>query len=171
MNKGVAITGMGIISAIGNNVAENYDALINEKKGITRVDHIETIQREEIMVGEIKFTNDELIAQLNLSPENNYSRTAMLGVIAAKEAIADAGINDIKKFKTGIVSGTSVGGMDMTEKYYYQYLTEKEPQKYIETELNTTITVKISSQDHIRNSGNTIVVGFMLDKEKLDILN
>ena len=33
MSKGVAITGMGIISAIGNNVAENYEALIAEKKG------------------------------------------------------------------------------------------------------------------------------------------
>ena len=112
MSKGVAITGMGIISAIGNNVAENYDALINERKGITRVDNVETIQRDEIMVGEVKFTNDELIAQLNLPPENNYSRTAMLGVIAAKEAIASAGITDIKKYKTGIVSGTSVGGME-----------------------------------------------------------
>ena len=48
---------------------------------------------------------------------------------------------------------------------------DTETKKYIETELNTTITVKILSQDHIRNSGNTIVVGFMLDKEKLDILN
>ena len=184
MNKGVAITGMGIISAIGNNVAENYDALINEKKGITRVDHIETIQREEIMVGEIKFTNDELIAQLNLSPENNYSRTAMLGVIAAKEAIADAGINDIKKFKTGIVSGTSVGGMDMTEKYYYQYLTEKEPQKYIESHHAGDSTQKIAEQLGIEESlvttistacssaANAIMLGARLIKSgKLDPLD
>lgn len=99
MSKGIAITGMGIISAIGNNVAENYDALINEKKGITRVDNVETIQRDEIMVGEVKFTNDELIAQLKLPSSNNYSRTAMLGAIAAKEAIADAGITDIKNTK------------------------------------------------------------------------
>jgi 3-oxoacyl-[acyl-carrier-protein] synthase-1 len=181
MSKGVAITGMGIISAIGNNVAENYDALINERKGITRVDNVETIQRDEIMVGEVKFTNDELIAQLNLPPENNYSRTAMLGVIAAKEAIADAGITDIKKYKTGIVSGTSVGGMDMTEKYYYEYLTEKEPQKYIESHHAGDSTQKIAEQLGIEQSlvttistacssaANAIMLGARLIKSgKLD---
>lgn len=157
MSKGVAITGMGIISAIGNNVAENFDALINQKKGITRVDNIKTIQREEIMVGEIKFTNDELIAQLGLPPENNFSRTAMLGVIAAKEAIAQAGITDIKKYKTGIVSGTSVGGMDMTEKYYYEYLTEKEPQKYIESHHAGDSTQKIAEQLGIEESFVTTI--------------
>lgn len=152
MSKGVAITGMGIISAIGNNVPENYEALINEKKGITRVDNIETIQRDEIMVGEVKFTNHQLITQLNLPPENNYSRTAMLGVTAAKEAMAQAGITDIKKYKTGIVSGTSVGGMDMTEKYYYEYLTEKEPQKYIESHHAGDSTQKIAEQLGIEES-------------------
>ena len=181
MSKGVAITGMGIISAIGNNVAENYDALINQRKGITRVDNVETIQRDEIMVGEVKFTNNELIAQLNLPPENNYSRTAMLGVIAAKEAIADAGITDIKKYKTGIVSGTSVGGMDMTEKYYYEYLTEKEPQKYIESHHAGDSTQKIAEQLGIEESlvttistacssaANAIMLGARLIKSgKLD---
>ncbi len=181
MNKGVAITGMGVISAIGNNVAENYDALINEKKGITRVDNIETIQRDEIMVGEIKHTNAELIAQLNLPPENNYSRTAMLGVIAAKEAINSAHITNIKKYKTGIVSGTSVGGMDMTEKYYYEYLTEKEPQKYIESHHAGDSTQKIAEQLGIEESlvttistacssaANAIMLGARLIKSgKLD---
>ncbi len=181
MSKGVAITGMGIISAIGNNVAENFEALINGKKGITRVDNVETVQRSEIMVGEVKFTNDELIAQLNLPSENNYSRTAMLGAIAAKEAFADAGITDIKKYKTGIVSGTSVGGMDMTEKYYYEYLTEKEHQKYIESHHAGDSTQKIAEQLGIEESlvttistacssaANAIMLGARLIKSgKLD---
>jgi 3-oxoacyl-[acyl-carrier-protein] synthase-1 len=133
------------------------------------------------MVGEVKFTNNELIAQLNLPPENNYSRTAMLGVIAAKEAIADAGITDIKKYKTGIVSGTSVGGMDMTEKYYYEYLTEKEPQKYIESHHAGDSTQKIAEQLGIEESlvttistacssaANAIMLGARLIKSgKLD---
>lgn len=157
MSKGVAITGMGIISAIGNNVAENYDALINERKGITRVDNIKTIQRSEIMVGEVKFTNDELIAQLNLPKSNNFSRTAMLGAIAAKEAFANSGIKDVKKHKTGIVSGTSVGGMDMTEKYYYEYLTEKEHQKYVESHHAGDSTQKIAEQLGIEESFVTTI--------------
>ncbi len=157
MSKGVAITGMGIISAIGNNVAENYEALITEKKGISRVDNIDTVQRTEIMVGEVKYTNDELVAMLNLPADNNYSRTAILGAIAAKEAIANAGITDIKKYKTGIVSGTSVGGMDMTEKYYYEYLTEKAPQKYIESHHAGDSSQKIAEQLGIEESFVTTI--------------
>ena len=152
MSKSVAITGMGIISSIGNNVAENYHALIHKKHGISRVDNLETIHRDEIMVGEVKLTNDELIAQLNLGPENNYSRTALLGAIAAREAIADSGISDIKKYRTGLVSGTSVGGMDMTEKYYYEYLVEKSLQKYIESHHAGDSTNKIAQQLGIEES-------------------
>lgn len=181
MSKGVAITGMGIISAIGNNVAENYNALINEKRGISRVENIETIHRNEIMVGEVKFSNDELISQLSLPSENNYSRTALLGAIAAKEAIVNAGITDIKKYKTGIISGTTVGGMDMTEKYYYEYLTEKPLQKYIESHHAGDSTQKVAAQLGIEESlvttistacssaANAIMLGARLIKSgKLD---
>lgn len=181
MNKGVAITGMGIISAIGNNTQENFHALTHAKHGISRVDLIDTIQREEIMVGEVKFSNNQLIEQLGLPPSNNYSRTALLGAIAAKEAVADAGIVDIKKYKTGIVSGTSVGGMDKTEKYYYEYLTEKEPQKYIESHHAGDSTQKIAEQLGVEESlvttistacssaANAILLGARLIKSgKLD---
>ena len=181
MNKGVAITGMGIISAIGNNVQENYNALLTANHGVSRVENIETIQKNEIMVGEIKRTNEELISQLKLPSNNNYSRTAMLGVIAAKEAIANSGITNIEKYKTGIVSGTSVGGMDMTEKYYYEYLTEKEPQKYIESHHAGDSTQKIAEQIGIEESlvttistacssaANAIMLGARLIKSgKLD---
>lgn len=146
MSKGIAITGMGIISAIGNNVAENYDALIAEKKGISRVSKIDTIHKNDIMVGEIAYTNQELESLLSLPPENNYSRTAFLGVIAAKEAIKNAGVTDISAYKTGLISATSVGGMDMTEKFYYQYLEDESKQKYIAGHNAGDSTQKIAQQ-------------------------
>ncbi len=152
MSQGIAITGMGIISAIGNNVAENYDALITEKKGISRISKIDTIHKNDIMVGEIAYSNQELEALLNLSPQNNYSRTALLGAVAAKEAINQAGITDIKAHKTGLISATSVGGMDMTEKYYYQYLEDKNAQKYIAGHHAGDSTQKIAEQLGIEES-------------------
>ena len=152
MSKGVAITGMGIISAIGNNVAENYNALIEGRKGISRISKIDTVHRDAIMVGEIAASNEELIDQLRLPPENNYCRTAMLGVIAAKQAVENANITDIKKYKTGLISATSVGGMDMTEKYYYEYLEDKELQKYIEGHHAGDSTQKIAEQLGIEQS-------------------
>ncbi|WMI69477.1 beta-ketoacyl-[acyl-carrier-protein] synthase family protein [Mangrovimonas sp. YM274] len=146
MGKGVAITGMGIVSAIGNNVAENYQSLILGNKGISRISKIETIHRDDIMVGEIAATNQELITQLGLSPENNYSRTALLGGVAAKQAVDSAGIFDISQYKTGLVSATSVGGMDMTEKYYYEYPNNQAVQKYIHGHHAGDSTQKIAEQ-------------------------
>ena len=69
MSKGVAITGMGIISAIGNTVSENYTSLIEGRKGISKISKIETIHKDDIMVGEINFTNKELEQQLGLPDE------------------------------------------------------------------------------------------------------
>ncbi|WP_074407503.1 beta-ketoacyl-[acyl-carrier-protein] synthase family protein [Aquimarina megaterium] len=181
MSKGVAITGMGIISAIGNNVAENYQSLINGKKGISRVSKIDTIHKDDIMVGEIASTNLELEQQLGLTPDNNYSRTALLGAIAAKQAIQDARISDIDTYKTGLVSATSVGGMDMTETYYYDYLENKSTQKYIEGHHAGDSTQKIAEQLGIEKSlvttistacssaANAIMLGARLIKSgKLD---
>lgn len=152
MSKGIAITGMGIISSIGNNVAENYAALVEGRKGISRISKIDTIHKDAIRVGEIDFTNAELENQLALPPENNYSRTALLGAIAAKQAVTDAKISDMNIWKTGLISSTSVGGMDMTEKYYYDYLDNESHRKYIEGHHTGDSTQKIAEQLGIEQS-------------------
>jgi 3-oxoacyl-[acyl-carrier-protein] synthase-1 len=143
---------MGIISAIGNNVAENYDALMNSHKGISRVKKIKTNHVNDIMVGEIDFTNVDFEQQLGLPSDNNYSRTAFLGVIAAKEAISSSKITEINAYRTGLVSATSVGGMDMTERYYYDYLENKKTQRYIEGHHAGDSTQKIAEQLGIQKS-------------------
>ena len=130
MTKGVAITGMGIISAIGNNVAENYASLIAGKGGISRISQIDTIHRDEIMVGEIADTNAILEKQLGFA-ENEVSRTVLIGCIAADEAIRNAGISDINDARTGLISGTTVGGMDKSEQYFYDYFDRPDVRQHI----------------------------------------
>ncbi|WP_303316736.1 beta-ketoacyl-[acyl-carrier-protein] synthase family protein [Flavivirga abyssicola] len=152
MSKGVAITGMGIISSIGNNVEENYRSLIEGKTGITRISKIKTLHKDHIMVGEIAFTNQELEQQLGLTPDNNYSRTALLGAIAAKQAVENARISNINTYKTGLISSTSVGGMDKTEAHYYAYLEDKATQKYIAGHHAGDSTQKIAEQLGIEQS-------------------
>ncbi len=120
MSKGVAITGMGVISAIGNNAQENFEALISRKSGISKISHINTIHADDIMVGEIATTNSTFEKQLGLS-ENSFSRSPILGIIAAKEALAQSGISDVNDYKTGLISSTTVGGMDKSEQYFYEY--------------------------------------------------
>lgn len=157
MSKKVAITGMGVISSIGNSVEENYNALISSNAGISTIENFSTRHKNDIKVGEIKFTNEELIKKLNLPPSNNYSRTTMLAVIAAKEAVKTANINNINDCKTGIISATSVGGMDMTEKYYYEHLTNIDSRKYIESHNAGDSTHKIAEQLNLTSSFTTTI--------------
>ncbi len=131
MSKKVAITGMGIISAIGLNVEENYHSLLHQKHGLSRLQNFESIHNDSIFVGEIKQTNDELATFLKLSSDHNFSRTAMLGLIAVKEALKNAQINKVNEFRTGLISSTSVGGMDITENYFLDYEDLPDKQKYI----------------------------------------
>ncbi|GAA0723404.1 beta-ketoacyl-[acyl-carrier-protein] synthase family protein [Aquimarina litoralis] len=156
MNKGVAITGMGIISSIGNNVEENLNALKSVSHGISRIDLIETRHKNDIMVGEIKKTNEDLIKELGLNPLNSFSRTAMLGAIAAKEALVDAQISDISEYRTGLISGTSVGGMDTTEKFYLQYPESEENRRFIKAQHAGYTTQSVSNYLGINGYVSTI---------------
>ena len=154
--KGVAITGMGIISSIGNSVEENFNSLLNEKRAITRVENITTIHADINKVGEIKKTNQELIDELNLTPDNNFSRTAMIGTFAAKQAVENAGITSINEFRTGLISATSVGGMDMTEKHYYDYFKHPELVKYISCHDGGDVADKIAEELGLKGMVTTI---------------
>lgn len=132
MSQKIAITGMGIISSIGNNVEENFISLTTGKHGISDIELFETRHTGNIKTGEIKLSNEELVQKLQLDEDNNVTRTALLGMVAAKEAVESAGISDINQYKTGLISSTSVGGMDITEKYFYTYEDFPEKQKYID---------------------------------------
>jgi 3-oxoacyl-(acyl-carrier-protein) synthase len=156
MRKKVAITGMGIISSIGNNVEENFNALISGKTGISEIENIETVYKDVIKVGEIKLTNEQLVQQLNLPATNNFSRTAMLGTIATVQAIKNANINDVNQYKTGLISSTSVGGMDMTERYYYQYFEDESVIKYIESHDGGDTSHKIADYIGLKGLVTTI---------------
>ena len=149
--KGVAITGLGIISSIGDTVEQNFNALINNHPGISSVDHIDTIHRAVIKVGEIKKSNAALAQQLQLSATHTFSRTAMLGTIAAKQAISDAGIVDINDCRTGLISASSVGGMDLTEKYYHEFINDPALHTFIDSHYIGDISQKIA--DHLGLKG------------------
>ncbi len=156
MERKVAITGLGIVSAIGMDVQENYNSLISKKDGISRVENFSTIHKEVIKVGEIKLTNEELIDKLGLPKINNYSRTALLAEVAALEAVEDAGIQNIQAYKTGFISSTSVGGMDMTERYFYSCVENKEERRYIPTHSAGDATSKVARRLGITEFVTTI---------------
>lgn len=114
----IYVTGYGVISSIGENVEETLLALKSEKTGIKQGRKPYT---ERFKVGEISWTNQELIERFGLT--QNASRTAILGMIAAKEAFSEHELSS--EIRTGLISGTSVGGMDVSEVAYKDYLKDE----------------------------------------------
>jgi 3-oxoacyl-[acyl-carrier-protein] synthase II len=159
MNSRVLVTGAGMISAIGKTVSENLNSIRQRQSGIGRINYISTRHKDEIVVAEVKATNEELRKLAGISDNRIYSRTALLGVIAATEAIRNAGIIDIKEFRTGIISATSVGGIGIVEDNYLNYLDPAKTRKYydyLETNEFGESTEKIADVLGIRDYLSTI---------------
>ena len=113
----IAITGLGIICAIGNNSQRVLDSLVNRKTGVGMMKYLQSCHTE-LPVGEVKLSDDELKTLLGLPVESLYSRTTLLGAVAVKQAMADAGLSAdmLAGKKVVLISGTTVGGMDVTER-------------------------------------------------------
>jgi len=131
----VFVTGIGVVSAIGLTVEENFRSLLNKKSGITECKFPD--DQKSIYTGRIAKSNSELKQLLSIT-DGYYSRTSLLGIIAAEQAMGNNFHN--KKLLTAFISSTSVGGMDETEKYYRQVL------KNLPVDFNLTRT---------HDSGNT----------------
>ena len=122
MASPVYIAGTGVISAIGNNVAENLAALTSGKAGMQAMQRLQSVHKGELPVAEVKASN-EMLAQWAQLPAH-ISRTALLSTIAAREAVSNSGI-DIKNWRTGFISANSVGGMDKTEDFFEEFLNDQ----------------------------------------------
>ena len=117
-NKGIAITGCGIVSAIGIGKEATSEALRASRSGIAAPKHLATVHKE-LPVGEVDLSNSRMKELIGIPEGKNISRTVLLGIIAAAEALKEAGLaKGLPGKRIALVSGTTVGGMDMTEQFY-----------------------------------------------------
>jgi len=156
MSSKIVVTGLGIITAIGNNIEESYHSLVNQKSGIGPISVLQTIHKDNFVLGEVKKSHDELIKMAEVDPQEPWTRTALFGIIAAKQAFDDAGLGKSKGKKIGLVSATTVGGMDRSEIYYKSFVRETVFNPYIDTHHAGDSTEKIADQLKIKDYLTTI---------------
>ncbi|MBC7901798.1 MAG: beta-ketoacyl-[acyl-carrier-protein] synthase family protein, partial [Gemmatimonadaceae bacterium] len=116
----VYIAGLGLISSIGNDVESCIRSLRQEKDGIAPLTSLDSIYKNQLPVAAVNLSNEQL-SSITGQPAST-SRTAMLAIVAAREAWKDAGIRERNALKTGLISSNSVGGMDKTENFYKSFL-------------------------------------------------
>ena len=113
--KRCVITGLGLVSAIGHNTEECFEAALKGVSGITDVKSFDTSDCYSHKGAEVDLSNEELA-------NGRYDRTTALGIKAAGEAIKDAGIDMDSEdaSEIGVILGSCIAGAACVEKYYKQ---------------------------------------------------
>ena len=120
MNGRIFITGYGIITSIGRNGPENYESLVLQKTGFGNLEFLDTVHKQDIPACEIKLSDTELCKLAGVTDGQGFTRTLLLGLIAAREAISMSGLTAEEVGRTGLFSATTTGGIRELESNYYE---------------------------------------------------
>ena len=125
MTNNVAIIGSGIVSAIGCTKSEVLTALLEERSGICEMLFLDSLHHE-FPVGEVKMSNSKMKEMLGIEEDRIVSRTVLMGALAIKQAVEEAKPAMPSLPRIVIINGTTVGGMDITERFYNSMKIDKE---------------------------------------------
>ena len=168
----VSVTGLGIASAIGMNLEENYKSLYSLKSGISKIELLTDLDKE-FLGGEIKLTNKQLAAiAFNNEVKEGLPRSLLLSLIVSKQAWGSNTPN--QNIRTVVIGATTIGGMDLTEEYFKTkkliqtlhhhpcgVITDYLSEYFQLDEFRTTISTACSS------SANAIMLGARMIKNNL----
>jgi nodulation protein E len=119
----VVVTGVGVLSSIGNTVGQFEESLRAGRPGIGPITQVDTSR--------LRFQNGAEIR--GFQPAEHFSeltwldRFAQLGIVAARDAIADSGLiwNDALRARTGVITGSCLGGIGTEDAFYFDLYHEK----------------------------------------------
>ena len=121
MNPSIVITGEGIVCAIGLDKDAVLASLRERRTGIGTMRYLRSVH-QELPVGEVPLSDEEMRRQLGLVDAQLVNRTTLMGMLAVRQALADAAIDvsTVKRqpLRLVLVSGTTVAGMDITERFF-----------------------------------------------------
>ena len=166
--KRVVVTGLGLLTSIGNNKEDTWNNLLECKSGIKKISHFDTEGLTCKISGHISHnSNDEnyydRLIHLDTKDIKRNDRFIQYGIAAAKMAVEDAGLKDIsekEKLKIGVSVGSGIGGL---ETIYEGSLTinEKGPRKlspfFIPSSLVNLLSGQISIKYGFKGPNHSVV--------------
>ena len=125
----VVITGLGIVSPVGNDVGTAWASILAGRSGIGPVTRIDTASFPTHFGGEIR----ELDLEPYISPKEARRMDAFMqyGVVAGMQAIRDSGlaVTEANSDRVGILMGSGMGGLESIEDAYDKFLETHSPKK------------------------------------------
>jgi 3-oxoacyl-[acyl-carrier-protein] synthase II len=120
----VVVTGLGAVSSLGNDVRATWDGLVAGRSGIGPITLFDTTGFRTKLAAEVKSLPD---AGVPPSVRRRLSRTDVIGLAAAAEALADSGLDlsreDLERI--GVILGAGVSGLLDSEDYFRSLLSER----------------------------------------------
>lgn len=119
------ITGLGIISPVGNSVADAWASILAGKSGVTRINRFDSSAFASQIAGEVK--GFDITNYLTARDARRMDVFIHYGMAAGIQAVKDAGIEDIAASnldpeRIGVNIGSGIGGLSMIEGTYDAYL-------------------------------------------------
>ncbi|MFI5358851.1 MAG: beta-ketoacyl-ACP synthase II [Halanaerobiales bacterium] len=124
MGRRVVITGLGVVSSLGNTVEEFWNNIINGRSGISRISKFDVSEYPSQIASEIRdFNPDEFISPKDAKRLALFTQYA---IFAAKKALEDAGleINEENADKVGVLIGSGIGGIEVLEEQIEKLITK-----------------------------------------------
>jgi 3-oxoacyl-[acyl-carrier-protein] synthase II len=125
----VVVTGLGIVSPVGNDVASAWASILSGKSGIAPVTRFDTSTFPTHFGGEIR----QLDLEPYMSPKDARRMDAFMqyGVVAGMQAMRDSGleVTDANADRIGVLMGSGMGGLESIEETYDKYLETHSPRK------------------------------------------
>ena len=118
--KRIVVTGIGLLTSIGNNKEDTWDNLINLKSGIKKISHFDTDGLSCKIAGHISHDENDTFyydnsIHLDSKDIKRNDRFIQYGIAAAKMAVEDSGIHDLDedaKLSVGVSVGSGIGGLE-----------------------------------------------------------
>jgi len=120
MKRRIAVTGLGVISPVGNTVAEFWDSMHQGKSGVGRITRFDPSRTEAKIAAEVKLFDPGLY--MDKKESRKMASFAQFAVAAAVQAWRDAGLSDAglaggagpyAPERVGTVIGIGIGGIDV----------------------------------------------------------
>ena len=124
----VVVTGIGAVTPIGNNIEEYLLGLQKGANGVSNITLFDAQQHPCKFAAEVK--NLQLENFIEPKESKRWDRFSQFGVIAAKQAFQDSGleINETNASRVGVIIGSGVGGL-LTMETQAQTLSHRGPKR------------------------------------------
>jgi 3-oxoacyl-[acyl-carrier-protein] synthase II len=109
----VVVTGMGMLTALGNDVASTWSGMVSGRSGVAPIQAFDPSRLQARIAGEVKDLDSSGI--LDRKEQRRTDRYIQLGLVAARQAMDDAGLPERmdgdEAERTGVIMGTGLGGV------------------------------------------------------------